>query len=114
MSAFQYLCYFETENADRFFANCASPQPAIGALIDAYPTYEDLVQGQNATTATIAKVCCTLKSLPMWTTPLTERRIAAPTSATNKYPNLLRRTQLQEPRQRSKCTPLSTEEKTEE
>ncbi len=58
MSSFQYLCRFHTENGEAFFAKCASVKPAIGASVDAYPTYEDLVNGKNATTATIAKVSC--------------------------------------------------------
>jgi uncharacterized protein YerC len=56
MSSFRYLCHFETKNGDKFFAKCASTRPVIGALVDAYKSYEDLDQGQNATTATIAKV----------------------------------------------------------
>jgi hypothetical protein len=56
MSSFQYLCFFETDDGSRLFTNCASPKPSIGSLVDAYPTYEDLAQGQNAKTATIAKV----------------------------------------------------------
>ncbi|OQE46281.1 hypothetical protein PENCOP_c001G04146 [Penicillium coprophilum] len=56
MSSFQYLCRFSTENGEAFFAKCASVKPTIGALVDAYPTYKDLVNGNNATTATIAKL----------------------------------------------------------
>ncbi|KAJ5090102.1 hypothetical protein N7532_008786 [Penicillium argentinense] len=41
--------------------------PVIGALVDAYPTYEDLEQGQNATTATIAKL---LSPLPQTNTTI--------------------------------------------
>lgn len=59
MSSFQYLCHFETDNGARFFTKCSSTTPATGRLVDAYPTYEDLEQGQNATTATIAKVSLT-------------------------------------------------------
>lgn len=58
MGSFQYLCRFHTENGEAFFAKCASNKPTIGASVDAYPTYEDLVNGKNATTATIAKVSC--------------------------------------------------------
>ncbi|KAJ5681292.1 hypothetical protein N7455_007601 [Penicillium solitum] len=67
MSSFRYLCHFETENGDRFFANCTSTRPVIGALVDAYSTYEDLDQGQNATTATIAKL---LPPLPKTNIPI--------------------------------------------
>ncbi|KAL3450516.1 hypothetical protein BJX65DRAFT_315983 [Aspergillus insuetus] len=56
MSSFQYLCHFETDDGSRLFTNCASPKPSIGSLVDAYPTYEDLVHGQNAKTATIARL----------------------------------------------------------
>ncbi|OJJ07617.1 hypothetical protein ASPVEDRAFT_142159 [Aspergillus versicolor CBS 583.65] len=55
-SSFQYLCHFETDNGSRFFTKCSSTNPATGIPVDAYPTYEDLLQGRNATTATIAKL----------------------------------------------------------
>lgn len=58
MNSFRYLCHFETENGNNLFTDCASADPTIGSVVDAYPTYEDLVQGQNATTATISKVLC--------------------------------------------------------
>lgn len=56
MNSFQYLCHFQAKNGDEYFTNCISAKPAIGAVVDAYPTDEDLVQGQNATTAEIAKL----------------------------------------------------------
>ncbi|PIG69127.1 fumarylacetoacetate hydrolase [Aspergillus arachidicola] len=56
MSSFLYLCRFHTENGEAFFAKCASVTPTIGASVEAYPTYEDLVDGKNVTTATIAKL----------------------------------------------------------
>ncbi|KAJ5591708.1 uncharacterized protein N7459_002077 [Penicillium hispanicum] len=56
MSYFQYLCRFQTESGEDFFAKCASVKPTIGSSVDAYPTHEDLVNGRNATTATIAKL----------------------------------------------------------
>lgn len=71
MSSFQYLCRFQTENGDNFFAKCSSTMPVTGALMDAYQTYEDLEQGQNATTATIAKVCCYFLPNSVWTGRLT-------------------------------------------
>ncbi|KAJ5391993.1 hypothetical protein N7509_007483 [Penicillium cosmopolitanum] len=56
MISFQYLCRFQTENGEDFFAKCASVKPTIGSSVEAYPTYEDLLNGQNATTATISKL----------------------------------------------------------
>ncbi|KAJ5535561.1 hypothetical protein N7513_008747 [Penicillium frequentans] len=56
MNSFQYLCRFQTENGEDFFAKCASFEPTVGSSVDAYPTHEDLVKGQNVTTATIAKL----------------------------------------------------------
>lgn len=56
MSYFKYLCHFQAENGEDLFARCDSVNPTIGSLVDAYPTYEDLVNAHNATTATISKV----------------------------------------------------------
>ncbi|KAL7655759.1 hypothetical protein ACMYSQ_004901 [Aspergillus niger] len=56
MSSFGYLCHFQTDNGDEFFANSSSTSPVIGSSVTAYPTYEELVQGQSSTTATIAKL----------------------------------------------------------
>lgn len=58
MSSFGYLCHFQTDNGDEFFANCSSTSPVIGSSVIAYPTYEELVQGQNSSAVTISKVGC--------------------------------------------------------
>lgn len=58
MSPFQYLCRFQTEKGEDFFAKCASFKPTIGSSVDSYSTYKDLVNNKNANTATIAKVGC--------------------------------------------------------
>nr|XP_001389941.2 fumarylacetoacetate hydrolase [Aspergillus niger CBS 513.88] len=56
MSSFGYLCHFQTDNGDEFFANCSSTSPVIGSSVIAYPTYEELVQGQNSSAVTISKL----------------------------------------------------------
>lgn len=56
MNSFQYLCHFHAKNGDEYFTNCILAKPAIGVVVDTYPTYEDLVQGQNATMVEIVKL----------------------------------------------------------
>lgn len=56
MAEFTYLICFESENGDTFFADSNSTEAVIGAETSAYPSFEDLIQKQNATTVSIAKV----------------------------------------------------------
>ncbi|KAL2866512.1 fumarylacetoacetate hydrolase family protein [Aspergillus lucknowensis] len=66
-AAYKYLCQFETETGERFFAKCDSTEPTIGDSVSAYPSFEDLAEDRNATTATIAKL---LPPLPRMDLPI--------------------------------------------
>ncbi|GAD93912.1 fumarylacetoacetate hydrolase [Paecilomyces variotii No. 5] len=67
MNSFQYLCHFEAEDGATFFAECASTNPMPGMSLKAYATFTDIVQKQNPTTATIAKL---LPPLPRTDLPI--------------------------------------------
>jgi hypothetical protein len=56
MATFKYLFQFETEDQERLFAKCDSPEPIIGTSVTAYPTFEDLAENRNPRTATVGKV----------------------------------------------------------
>ncbi|OAA52140.1 fumarylacetoacetate hydrolase [Cordyceps fumosorosea ARSEF 2679] len=56
MAPFQYLSRFETAEGDTFYANVGSNNPTIGSKVQAYPTYEDLLEDRDARTVVIAKV----------------------------------------------------------
>ncbi|KAJ5698332.1 hypothetical protein N7462_000337 [Penicillium macrosclerotiorum] len=67
MARFKYLYRFETEKGEEFFAKGASAEPVIGASVNAYPTFEDLLGDKNVTQATLAKL---LPPIPQTNLPI--------------------------------------------
>lgn len=56
MAAIKNLIAFEDETGNRFFSNVDSLESTQGASIEAYASFDDLIKGENATKATVAKV----------------------------------------------------------
>jgi len=56
MTAIKNLIAFEDESGNRFFSNVDSLESTQGASIESYTSFDDLMKGENATEATIAKV----------------------------------------------------------
>ncbi|CAI7671173.1 unnamed protein product [Penicillium bialowiezense] len=67
MAAIKNLIAFEDETGNRFFSNVESLESTQGASIEAYTSFGDLIKGENATKATVAKL---LPPLPNTNLPI--------------------------------------------
>lgn len=75
MAGFSHLIRFECEEGGQsYFADLgpdADGSPALGTVLEAYPSVEALCQRKNATSATIRKVGLLFVSLPTYLLSLT-------------------------------------------
>ncbi|KAL2855329.1 hypothetical protein BJY01DRAFT_257056 [Aspergillus pseudoustus] len=67
MATFEYLYRFNTEKGEEFFAKCETTEPIIGASVNAYSTFEDLLGNENATEAIVATL---LPPIPQTNLPI--------------------------------------------
>ncbi|KAJ5629926.1 hypothetical protein N7528_003583 [Penicillium herquei] len=68
MATFECLYRFETEKGDEFFAKGDSTEPIIGASVNAFPAFEDLLGDRNVTQEKIKKLRVPFNP-PLWTKP---------------------------------------------
>ncbi|KAL4816725.1 hypothetical protein BDW67DRAFT_175338 [Aspergillus spinulosporus] len=67
MATFEYLYRFCTDEGEKYFAKCNSTNPPIGAVANAFSTFEDLLGDKNPRQVTVAKL---LPPIPQTNLPI--------------------------------------------